>query len=129
MASEVPRFAPGVLDAGQLNALVDLANALAAMGVGGALERTAGGNLFAPPCREFAALKLTGGGTGGLYDWTLQRPIDVAPWWEDTTDTGDADDEPAAEINETSGIASGTYVWAWREPGVRGWQFMGDGCA
>lgn len=132
MESDIPPFKPGLLSYEHLNLLVGAANLSASQGVGGALRRTPGGNLYAAPCREFAAIRLTGGGTGGLYDWTLVRPIESSPYWEDTTDTGTAADEPASEVNEVDSIDTadpGPVVWAWREPGTKGWQFMGDGCA
>lgn len=131
MADVIPRFRPGPLLPEHLNRLVDLANRLEAALPGGALQRMPGGGWYVEPCREFVALKLTGGGTGGLYDWTRVLPTASSPFWTDTTDTGTgAGDWPAIELNGNASIdtSGGVYVWAWREPGVKGWLFQGDAC-
>lgn len=129
---QLPRFQPGILAAEHLNVLVDLANRMMGAEPSGAVERVAGGGLYVEPCREFAAIRLTGGGTDGKYAWTRVFPISTSPWWEEVNDSGTAVDEPAIEINATDDIdttAPGPVVWAWREPGTRGWLFSGRTCA
>lgn len=127
----IPKFQPGLLTAAQLNLLVDVASQLLESTPSGAVERVAGGGLYVEPCREFAAIRLTSGGTDGKYAWTRVYPISASPWWEEVADSGTAADEPAIEINTTTDIdttAPGPVVWAWREPGTKGWLFSGRTC-
>jgi hypothetical protein len=133
--SKAPRFRAGPLTADQLNALADVAEYLLNVGVGGDLVRTAGGNLFVGPRGDAdrATIRLTGGGTGGLYDWVEVRAIAASPYWEETDLTGtDSGGDPAREANSNDSIdttAPGPVVRAWREPGLAGWRFAWDECS
>jgi hypothetical protein len=91
----------------------------------------AAGVAFGVEVSEVWNVKLTGGGTGGDYDWTRQIGV-VGGGWDDhpSGQTGTTGDDPAHEMNDNDvvDLTGDPVVRAWRDPISRVLLFQSGTC-
>jgi hypothetical protein len=91
-------------------------------GEGGVGFATSGGTGYARVEPWAFWIKLTGGGTDGLYDWVEQVPDADGEWVDGPREGTVADDSPAEELNGNIGLTAGgrtPRAFARRHPGSR----------
>lgn len=96
-------------------------------GTGGdGFATSAGVSYGARPPGEFW-IALGAEGAAGAYAWTEQVPDDEGTWI-DGARSGTAAEDPAVELNATTGLIPGTRALARRPPGSRRLIFQAGAC-
>ena len=74
-------------------------------------------------------IKITSGGAGGKYAWTLQNDA-TAGTFTDTSPAvgGTTSVDPAYELSLYTGVTAGTYVRAWRGVSTGEVRFLASTC-